>query len=44
MLTIDGIKVDGKSNAFFDEVKLNHAAASEKAGEIACADEMGPHP
>lgn len=35
MPAIDGIKIYGESNAFCDKLKLNHATAREKVGEIA---------
>src|SRR5580698_10675098 len=35
MHAIDRIEVYGESNAFFDKLKLNHAAASEKVGKVA---------
>jgi hypothetical protein len=31
---IDGIKVDREPHAFFDKLKLNHAAAREKVWQI----------
>jgi len=35
MAAIDSIKIDGKSNAFFDELKLNHPTVRKKIRKIA---------
>jgi len=35
MPAIDRIKVDRESSALFDDLKLNHASAGEKVGQIA---------